>query len=722
MSFGTAGLQLRLVINLPRALHRFTLYSNVFNHNRVSKFQVAFGITQRNVSGNQVYDGTPGTKALVQKYPPGPLDTAIFEDVSDEYSNNGEHPSTLTSSDMEVRPLTLGDTNPCAVLARLIEKGDFTGAQNAKDELVALQIPIHPDRLYAKAALYHLRNTAKADRARYFITWWELSDPSHWMESIPEAEEQLLKDLVDIALIVDFILLCTSRGFSPPALKNLFAHVIRFADLSLTESFLQSFENFAKENPGSSPPVVSKDRMVGWRNIAIRTHALAGRTMLAAELLERCHAEGIRIESITHRLVLEKLVGRNLDDRAQRLRKLIPSDNSNEEYTEARKPALVDTMDRHGMYQKIPSPHEMATALRFIRRIIRDKSPPPFAAHLANFMFHYDVFYKRRRAIRSLQRIVFGKVPRSVASQFVAAQQLYYTGRRRPIAVLRTFLHYFPSYGVPADHARALMEYHDKEIIWRQTKHSPDCNSSKSLYPITKKLWPAKLNVQLAWKALVQLTKDREIMERLYRELLTLLKHAQNTEEWQPGDGDGGARNTPSWSPDVGFFQPFIVAFGSRVGPQRAALVISDMRRHGLRPSKDNWAVLAAAFARAGDVRKVMTILSHMEETFINPSEETLKERWKTISTYNSVIRGLTESGQFAAARSVQRRMQDGGYFDKPLDRRTKAILHRLSRYEKGKFSGLLSRRKTMRNTDGQIVYAQRRRAQWNSESDSLWK
>ncbi len=170
--------------------------------------------------------------------------------------------------------------------------------------------------------------------------------------------------------------------------------------------------------------------------------------------------------------------------------------------------------------------------------------------------------------------------------------------------------------------------------------------------------------------------------------------------------------------PDAVVFHHFITAFATRYGGQHGANVLVDMTRLGVKQSMQNWTSLVGVYARSADVERVNDILSFLETSFrgsVNSKivdEATFRENM--LVAYNSVIRGYTECNMHEGARTVQKRMDNLGYFTDGVAKRTRFILDRLSKSEEGKFDERRERkRRRFKVVNGRRLYVDPGRVDW---------
>ncbi|EJC99283.1 uncharacterized protein FOMMEDRAFT_170592 [Fomitiporia mediterranea MF3/22] len=643
---------------------------------------------------------------------PGQIQATFLEEPTEEYGD-------LQDSEVlhdHVAPLP--GVQASEVILRLITKGDLDGALAARDELVKLGIEIAQDRAFATAAIAELSTADPEMRSRKFIAWWSLVPLNECPEQLALACSKLMDHPFDIPLLMDFCIVCAKAGVIHSVVEQsrLFMHIFRYGNPNATAAFLLKLEHEAKKHVSDGSPI-------GWmsmRDLAIRMHLAAGRKEIARQMLNAASVDGFIID--------------------RRIADSLKTDTSFNAL-----PAEVITtkaLYSSGAVKDRRRPlSELARELRILRQIVVSRAPPPhFEPFLAEFIDAYELHGRRSRAIRMLRKKVFKDSSNVVRARWIAGEQLAYSIRGRPIAVLRTYMNYCFADSVLAAEARPILAY------WRKQRDTmrryKDWKVSQKPEKVEWKIWPTNLSMSLAWKAILQLSKKRDV-DRLYEHLL---KHVEATRLSPTRLADELSRTTdmvvadkyyydnsshtvavpPVVFPNAYFFHHFVVAYATRHAPRKGAQVLHDMQRLGLVPSYDSWGALAGAYARSGDFSRVLRILDHLDKDLLDSKswkkkskeEKRLAQKnWRTLlTTYNSVLRGFTNAAMYREARLIQNRMIEQGLFKRGVDKYTRAKLHRLSRYERGKFDPLLKRTQRSVIVDGRQIVVDDTRAEWLTE------
>jgi pentatricopeptide repeat protein len=595
---------------------------------------------------------------------------------------------------------------PCHVVASLVRKRDYSAALAAMRDLTYIGVSIKPDEIYLDAARYaHQRfmsdefeskftrpdtrpneqsdaestpddaEIKPASWARIFLDWWALVPRSAALEALPSFCEAFASSpSSNLDLARKFCLACAERGMSSCVGLKVLPDIIRHDRPQSSSRFLDAFESAAFDNEDDTILKGRKHRWSHWRNVAIIVHFNAGRKDLALEMYKDAIANKKHIETATM-----AVIRRNIWPEAPP-RTMAPSSFA---------------LTRYGFVRRdrAPTISQVAAELRALRSIIRTpRNRVPFEARLADFMYVYEAIYQRRRALKSLRNWVFKSNKASLIDRWISAELLLYSSRKRPLATLRAFAHYFRA-GLGDDvlmlEAQAFLKETEQ---WGATKIEEfDWPSSSDLYPIEHKISPSHENTSLAWQAILKLSKSPEQLDRLYNLFLNTI---------------ASAPDAPLPSTQTALtFNHFVIAFARRVSLKRGTDTLRSLQQLGFYPKIGTWGALAGAYAWRGYAAQANRILDVIERNWsiedakdeqtartdrLSPSGYPIPiaaklRRWKVVSVYNNVLLGFTKHGLFEEARGVLKRMEEKGVLIGTIDRRTKSTVKKLVRTEKGK-------------------------------------
>lgn len=637
-------------------------------------------------------DAVTSTRAAIKAATAPVPGSAFLEDVSSEYGAELVEELSI--------PTTARPIHPSRVIVNLVEKGDYDAAEAARNEFEKMEIPIEPHPEYLRMVVNALDIPEQRTRHQVFSAWLDVTPLYEHRGLMKDIADNLLRHPFDLLLLQKFCRSCVLDGITEEIIHSrILHHIFRYGHHIATTSFLEELERVARSLNKSSAEVMA------FRDLAIKMHFAAGRDEIAEQLMEK-NLEYREYER-------EQVGGSSSSPAAGSFITTLPS-TTRSRYTGMDPPTVT----------------EMAAKLRLIRKAIKAKFPRNFESYVSDFIFEYSVLFRRLGAVHALRRKVFKSASLAVRSKWAAAEQLFYSSRTYPFAILRTHMHFFIADQLLHAEAHRIL-YDRAEGRYTHKIKRMDSRLSHGLPPIStyQKLWPSNVSLALVWKAIIQLSKSEDL-ERLYGILVehTKLVMKQDKAPQNP-DHDTDTDNTslyvtpPVNFPSPFFFHHFVVAMSTRISPLRGSKVIAEMQTLGLKPSIDDWGTLAGAYARSGDIRRLKSIMLHIDKleadaiaadsTQGGVRKEIVRKR--VMITHNSVIRGLTECGMYTEARQVQQRMQNRGYFDNGIDRRTRAVLHRLSRYERGCFDSELEKRSAVRLM-GRKIYADVRRVQWRGE------
>lgn len=583
-------------------------------------------------------------------------------------------------------------------LVHLLEQGDFESARALK-ELVYADYPLQRHRKFLEAVRQAFTIPDREVKMKAIIDWWKLVPREDRFSALPELITTVAEPPIDLDLVIRFTLSSVELGHDQIVIARLLARIIRFANVRDSFSALTTIETILKARHTVDPERWSKAR-----NQAIRTNISISRFDVALGL--RASApEGFVIDSESQRTLIAAA----------------PGSTSLANYQE-----IPDTSwARFGVLSSHKfTASQTASHLRTLRRIIRLPDPPRFKSFLADFMYSYKLMHQRSRALDILRKRVFVDNPRpAVRDRWVLGELQFYSSQKQYVSALRLFAHhYVVPRALAAPIGRVLArewEIAKKARAWEMAKdgaveltavekllrHNERWHwwteLQSSLLPIPERLSPGNKGLLVAWRAVIDSTRDIDELEDLYRTLRSEFKAKKdnyvalspllNKEPPALRSSSAGSISAEDVntlmdvSSVVGsdfdacnYFQPFILVFGYLVGPRRALSVLSDMLASGFPISLDSWSTVASSFAHAGDTAGTDTLLRHIETTFGPGTGNRVNEpsrRHKMLRSYCHIMKGYTRSGQYAAAREVLARMEKNADFSAAEIQRAKLAL-----------------------------------------------
>ncbi|KZT04488.1 uncharacterized protein LAESUDRAFT_727967 [Laetiporus sulphureus 93-53] len=627
-------------------------------------------------------------------YPNTPLDTSLFEDTTADYCT--ELSECEQGADSVWLPANASD-----LLSALVREARFDDANRVLAELKEMGQYVQPSSLYLKFALHALQQEYKdpRDRLTAFTKWWDLipdaSSHDSVSSSIFKVQDALLHDSIpDLPVLTQFAISSAQKGYATAISSQLVSLLIAYASPAISSVFMSTLHDSAAkalQKAIASVPADIADRveiehaavMEDWYSNAVISHCIAARTDHAVQLLQTARKRQVSITprayNTASRKLKEMLDTRNLS--------IVESLRAT-----AEKP-LHEIRTRQARFNPHYAPPtelptsipegatvDLAAALRIIRKSLRPSRYPSPAA-LAIFMTVYKAT-GRTLALRILRTRSYRTFP--TTSMWALAEMLYHLRRDENLLLINVFTHHFHFVAVP----RRMWKY-PRRAASRMKKDGNVPRESLPLLPsqpLQQKLWPSTHHTALVWRAVAEIMSTPIALEGLYRELLEQVDTAQRaaalpsqrttddieSDPQRPADaplGTGESQDIPSSeqaypSPiapssmyDSAHFNVFIQAFGARFGPSRAAQVISDMYRLGIKPGIESLTTLAAVFARFGDLWKLTSLLDRMEAGEGSArSSQTLPQ--PNIVTYTAIISWLLKTGRYRDASVIALRMK----------------------------------------------------------------
>ncbi|KAF8138099.1 hypothetical protein K438DRAFT_2030807 [Mycena galopus ATCC 62051] len=310
----------------------------------------------------------------------------------------------------------------------------------------------------------------------------------------------------------------------------------------------------------------------------------------------------------------------------------------------------------------------LAASLRELRKALRARFPLAYPHPLTVVRF-LDAYLAsgRSRAILLLRNLALSCGARPSLLYFFA-EMLFHARRGNSDLVIQTFVTHFFIVGLPRD-----------DLLIRLRNFEPD-PATEALWGAKpeNKLFPHRMHAAVVWRALLQLThekqmltRDKQPLEALYAKLLRFAD--LNTPQSSVlAAGVPLLHPPPSWKAgvDASVFTPFIRRMCRAFGTERGALILKDMVRLGIEPNIYQLTELAIAYSRVGEVRRTLLLLDQVENATKawesvdedssqgneNEAQRILVPRVDQVF-YVAVVRGFLISKRIAEARSVEQRM-----------------------------------------------------------------
>jgi hypothetical protein len=667
-----SGAQAQAWASLCRSRIRVDLFSRSWSFPLIkNNFSAGFQLSQK------MKKGYTGWKEIGQhRYPSGPVDLSVFENISGEYKN------------LVLRSAPAVPTSPNRTLVRLIGKGRYHIAERLRAEMVALGEEIHLNNIFEEAAAHVLRKVhlEPADRAAEFSDWFSLvprrGPKKTRARTFSRIRLQLFKynNATYLPVIMRFGIISASKGYTQAIALQVISFVVRFSEPSVSSKFLDDLENALAQYLGSDQTEMAK-KAKSFRSLAIRIYCLAGYMDESVKMLQTTRSRGINVTAFTYDLLLQKLTNTAHIEIVQRFQNVSVSISASgrkhatkaiKEFTSSKR------YDTNSVFAETRSVTVLARDLLLLRKSIISPSPPT-ALSLARF-FHAYRSIGRSRGLVMLNRKAFGS-SHVTKSLWLRAEMLFYLHTNQFPLLISTFARHFYLIGVPTAEVLPVVN-----MQMRQTKHNRRA-FMKTLIPWVatwERIWPTNMHTALVWQALVSMTRSTEAIQRMYYQLVQMTRSSSAQVE-----GYSGNTAPPVLVVTQGHFAPFLVFYARRAtgktNVEHVTRIFNDMLQLGISPSEHTLNILVAAYARSGDNRRVESVLKRME-TNMNVCEDIPEQRQfppPSIVTYTSIIQGFVESRSLQSALAMETRMMQRIQFVEGMNKRTDSVLVSLRRLQR---------------------------------------
>jgi hypothetical protein len=619
---------------------------------------------------------TPAMKALRDiPYPSASPDSSIFESWSNEYDRVRLPRAARSRRPIGQVPFSLSANkgrDPCDVLERLCRNGKFAEAEDIRQELVGMNIPIRPSSIYSRAAWNVLRQRPwPPNRTEMFANWLFLL-PDHTQDNDTTRLGNLRSPLLfnsnqlDLGTVAQFGIILSSKGYIRTMGANVIACLTRYAHPDVSSRILDEMmaaDDDCKRNKlgVSRQPKHTSKRL--W-SVAVRTHCTAGRPEVAFQMVKRAHELGIHITQYSYQYLLGKLEADGLKELAAEVRAL-PNCGS------------LDVAKRRLDIQEVSDPRPIlpishkqnrsvnsALALAILQRSSRSGLP----AYATDLVPYFDLYKTdlRGEAVNWLRSRAY-RLSYSALSTVLLAELLHHHRRGQFRHVLWVFEKFFHAVAVPSeDITRRLWKRHHYPPLMRLNHWSLPHSITKTTFNFPSRLWPSTHHTALVWSALVHLCESKDELFALYDQLLQ-----HSTRFLKPADAHRLHRHhyhchcshdhsmTPTAAPadrhDAAHFQAFLIAFTHLRGAQYGLRVLDDMQDRGVAPDAHTLSVAAALQARHGEPALALRMLDTIRGTLEHgeDGEAKTQRHRQALTAYTGVLRGFADGRDLAHARRV---------------------------------------------------------------------
>ena len=575
---------------------------------------------------------TPAMKALRDiPYPSAFPDPSIFEFWSDEYSGvslprvkrSVETPAPTRSTSRR--------HNPSAVLEKLSWSGKFAEAEEVRDELVGMGVPIRHSLVYYRVAWHVLRQRPwPPNRTELFANW--LSLLPHFAENKKSTHFNQLKSALlfnssnlDLESVAHFGVVLSSKGYIRSVGATVVACLTRYADPETSSRVLDEMvaadDNYKRNKLGltSNAETRFKDTSKRLWSIVVRTHCSVGRPKVAFQVARRVHERGTYLTQYTYQYLLGKLEADGLHEFAADIRALPGC-----KYLGVAKSRFI--VKDNPTPEPIPpiSPTRSFDANEALALAILKQSSllglPIYATDIVPYFDLYKTGVRGGPAVIKLRSHAY-KHSLAAVSAVLLAELLHHHRRGQFTHVLWVFEKFFHTVDIPAAEVTRRLWKRDHYPSHKRLHYwALPPRITETTFNLPSKLWPTAYHTALVWTALVQLCDNEEEVFVLYDQLLQRSAGRSPHQQGPPihnyhhhsgGSGDGFSHADRY---DAAHFRPFLVANTLLRGAAHGLRVLDDMQDRGIAPSARILGTGAALQARHGEPAMALHMLGVMHE------------------------------------------------------------------------------------------------------------
>ena len=649
--------------------------------------------TLKAFSSSLAFDGedTPAMKALKDiPYPSASPDPSIFESWSDEY--NGVHLPKAVLAQRYTGSVSSPRANQgyhaSGVLEQLSRSTKFAEAEQVRQELVEMNVPIRPSSAYYSVGLnILLQRPWPPNRTEMFANWLSLL-PGMANDRKPIDFSQMKSALLfnssrlDLETVAQFGIILSSKGYIRHVGAPVVACLTRYADPDVSSRILDEMiaanDDYNRSELGSTLNASNRKNRTARRlwSIVVRTHCTAGRPEVALQMAKRAHEHGLQLTKYTYEYLLGKLEADGLNDLAAELRAL-PRCGS----LDVAKSRLVEDVFALTSIPPISRKQSKAINQAIVLANLKRSSRSGSQTYAVDIVPYFDIYKTDHRGGEEANQLRASayRISLTSASTVLLAEQLHHLRRGQFRHVLWVFDKFFHAVGVPSEDVTRL--------LWKRKHYPPHLHLhhwylppriTKTTFNLPSKLWPTPHHTALVWTALVHLCETEEELFSLYNLLLQQSAQFQKSTAGHHHRSSHGSSSisAPVHAPadrfDAAHFRPFLIAFTLlRDDAKHGLRILDDMQDRGIAPSAQFLSTAAALQARRGEPALALRMLDitrglleragdeEVAEASLLETEagmgaaERAKKQQQLLSAYTGVLRGFVDRRDLVQARRV---------------------------------------------------------------------
>jgi len=663
---------------------------------------------------------TPAMQALRDiPYPSASPDPSIFESWSNEYV--GVRLPRVSRAQRSAGSVAFSQSaneghNASGVLEQLSRNGKFAEAEEIRQELVAMNIPIRPSSAYSRVARNILRQRPwPPNRTEMFANWLSLLPDfaqDNTTTRLADIKSALLfnSTQLDLEAVSRFGIVLSSKGYLRIVGASVVACLTRYArpdDSSrILDEMVAADDDYKRNKLGITSDSRFKDTAKRLWSVAVRTHCTAGRPGVALQMAKRAHEQGIHLTEYSYQYLLGKLEASGLDELAAEVRDF-PGCGS------------LDVAKRRLGIEEASGPKSISRHQNKVLNrsqalaMLQHSSRSGLSACATDIVPFFDLYKTDLRGggmVNWLRSRAY-RISLTAISTVLLAELLHHHRRGQFKHVLWIFEKFFHVIAVPSENVtRRLWKRHHYPPHMHLQHWSLPPHITKTTFNLPSKLWPSVHHTALVWSALVHLCESEDELFVLYDQLLqhnarsekpALEHHHSHSHRHQPhrprshGDIITPPVTAPADRHDAAHFRPFLIAFTLLRGAQYGLRVLDDMQDRGVAPSAQLLSTAAGLQARHGEPALALRVLDVMRGLLLERGEQGENEEAKTkrqrllLAAYTSVMRGFADRRDVAHARQVAQMLveqleyvEGGNNPDGDGNARTDAVLQFLRRLE----------------------------------------
>ncbi|KAH9061119.1 hypothetical protein EDB87DRAFT_485203 [Lactarius vividus] len=645
---------------------------------------------------------TPAMTALRDiPYPSNPPDPSIFESWSDEYSGVSLPRAKRSLKKQTPTWSTSRRHHPSVLLEKLSWSGKYAEAEEVREELVGMGVPIRPDLVYYRVAWHVLRQRPwPQNRTEQFANW--LSLLPNFAENKKSTHFNQLKSALlfnssnlDLESVAHFGIILSSKGYIRSVGATVVACLTRYADPETSSRVLDEMvaadDNYKRNKLGltSRAGTRFKDTSKRLWSIVVRTHCSLDRPKVALQVAKRVHERGIYLTQYTYQYLLGKLEADGLHEFTEEIRTLAGCKS----LSVAKSRFIVKDTPTPEPIPTI-SPDRSFEANEALALAVMKQSSllglPIYATDIVPYFDLYKTGVRGGPAVIKLRSHAY-QLSLAAVSAVLLAELLHHHRRGQFTHVLWIFEKFFHVVGVPAAEVT--------RRLWKRDHYPPHQRLhywalppriTETTFNLPSKLWPTAYHTALVWTALVQLCDSEEDVFTLYDQLLQRSAGQSPPQQGPPihhyhpqsGGGDGFSHADKY---DAAHFRPFLVANTLLRGAAHGLRVLDDMQDRGIAPSVRILGTGAALQARHGEPALALRMLGVMHEVleereptqggatsgpelqewdadadFDPKPESAQRSAWtQLLVAHTAVLRGLVDRRALVPARRVAETLRE---------------------------------------------------------------